>query len=330
MLADDSLLALQWDNCSFAAVTNILKNFQVVSNLAINESKSLIVPIGHNPRDRTPLDQTAGFPILQGALFEHLGVWFSTTRVKGRIEHMIPQWDSELNKIKAAIELRDNRHHTLLDRVLTVKSLLVSKLVYKFKSMDSPPTKWLNNLQSILIKYIWSRGPHHMTASKTFLPIEQGGLNMINVHWQEKSLKLAWFQKAQDNPELYWVQYLHSCLTIDFKTFIVSNIARKHLHLIVKPFTPPFWRKLLELWCDLHFTAEKGHVGLMPVAYNSALTDKPKPRVFCKSIIKALSQEGIHTIQDLIEAIDNLSAKCKHLFCRLNHGTHAISLVNSS
>ena len=226
MLADDSLLALQWDNRSFAAVTNILKNFQVVSNLAINESKSLIVPIGHNPWDRTPLDQTAGFPILQGALFEHLGVWFSTTRVKGRIEHMIPQWDSELNKIKAAIELRDNRHHTLLDRVLTVKSLLVSKLVYKFKSMDSPPTKWLNNLQSILIKYIWSRGPHHMTASKTFLPIEQGGLNMINVHWQEKSLKLAWFQKAQDNPELYWVQYLHSCLTIDFKTFIVSNIAR--------------------------------------------------------------------------------------------------------
>ena len=187
MLADDSLLALQWDNHSFAVVKKILKDFQIISNLAINESKSLIVPIGHNPQDRAPLEQTAGFPILQETVFEHLGVWFAIAKGGTRKKFMIPQWDSELNKIKAVIQSRDNRHHTILDRILTVKSLLVSKLVYKFKSMDSPPpTRWMKKLQGIMNNYIWAGGFHHMKASKTYLPIEQGGLNMINVQWQEK------------------------------------------------------------------------------------------------------------------------------------------------
>ena len=69
----------------------------------------------------------------------------------------------------------------------------------------------------------------------------------------------------------------------------------------------------------------------MPIAYNSTLADKPKPHVFRKPVIAALTEAGIHTIHDFIEEYDSLPARTKRAtFADSIMNTHAISMANPS
>ena len=80
LLADDGLLALKWMQNTMIELLKILQEFYTLSNLPINLSKSVLVPIGPNLDNRLDLTGSEFFlkvDIISGPKafnYQYLGV----------------------------------------------------------------------------------------------------------------------------------------------------------------------------------------------------------------------------------------------------------------
>ena len=53
-------------------------------------------------------------------------------------------------------------------------------------------TNFLQNIEKMLINFLWS-GKKHMIARATVIqPVELGGINMISINEMMKSIKIVW------------------------------------------------------------------------------------------------------------------------------------------
>ena len=83
---------------------------------------------------------------------------------------------------------------------------------------------------------------------------------MLNVYWQECSLKFVWPRRAMqcpDNPSL-WQDYIVNAFAVPFHLFLQLNITSSKVKAFVKKGSlPPFWRSLLCLWFKTRFISPK-------------------------------------------------------------------------
>ena len=98
---------------------------------------------------------------------------------------------------------RNHHSHTILGRILNVKSLMVSKFTYKQKAIPLALLAWYKKVQTFLDNYIWSFGYHYMSSSRCYLPIEQGGLGMVHLLSQDKALKISWIKIALTSQDTF-------------------------------------------------------------------------------------------------------------------------------
>ena len=64
--------------------------------------------------------------------------------------------------------------------------------------------------------YVWENGRHRLRKSLLFQPIYEGGLGMVNIQIQNKSLKFMWFNRMlSDTANLhFWTLHLTHCFVI--------------------------------------------------------------------------------------------------------------------
>ena len=304
LLADDGLLVLCWAQQSFDAVVEILQEFGEISNLQVNKHKSVIVKIGSHRLSRVELQGTEHFKRSNDGSFQYLGIdW----RVDGKTHRAMSNFITEREQIMSIAHARNDANHSLLGRILNVKSLMTSKLIYKFKGIPSPTKTWLHELQSQLNNYIWSNAYHHIRAEQTYLPINKGGLGMLSIILQEKSYKLGWLDVALHNDRMFWCNQLKSCLSIPLRELYCSNIRPGHLKYVCSPQLPVFWNCVLKYWCESHYVTTGSNVALMPLAYNSALASTRRPLLFKEYRINRFHTLGVYTVKDFIEMYDTWS-----------------------
>ena len=307
LLADDGILVLKWAKSTLDIVKEVLDEFHSISNLKVNPFKSSIIPIGPSPLDRSQLENEATFPLNRTGKFTYLGIDVPTskaTKIKDRL------FEVQVSKIKEIAVRRSSPIHTLLGRVLNVKSLLVSCLTYKFSCAPSPSQQWFKKLQAYLNKYVWSNCPK-IAAALAYQPISSGGIDMINVALYEKAIKLSWLFKAVQNPQAWYSLHLQHCLPVSLNQFLTLNLRKSHLKRFLLHQPSPFWKCVLEHYCDVHFTKTGGHLGLMPIAYNSVLAAPTQTTLFRPTAIASLEEIGIYSVSDLVEIYDSLSYKTK-------------------
>ena len=202
---------------------------------------------------------------------------------------------------------------------------MVSRLIYKFTCAPSPPPSWFKKVQAYINNYIWSNGVHHMTAALIYQPINLGGLGMINLILFDRAIKIYWLFKAVSNSKAGYSLYLQSCLSIPLAEFLSCNIRSIHLKKVLTKKLIPFWDNALQYYCDLHFTQTKGHLGLMPVGYNSALYSRTAIHtVFKPDIVQLYNELGIRTVSDFVDKFDSLTYKDKRRL-GANHVFKAVS-----
>ena len=104
---------------------------------------------------------------------------------------------------------------------------------------------------------------------------------MLNVCWQECSLKFVWLRRAiqrPDNPSL-WQDYIVNAFVIPFHLFLQPNLNGRKIKTFVKkgPLSP-LWRSVLLLWFKNRFISPKNlqpnvsELLQRPVCYNSCMT----------------------------------------------------------
>ena len=66
----------------------------------------------------------------------------------------------------------------------------------------------MNKIEKLCINFIWKDKRHEVNKQTLCLPIEQGGLNMVNLKDFDNSLKITWVRKLYSN-EPDWAEFAH-------------------------------------------------------------------------------------------------------------------------
>ena len=116
--------------------------------------------------------------------------------------------------------------YSTIGRILLLKSLVASRLVYKFLYLPSPSPEVLQSINRIYSDFVWGGGRHRMNQIHAQQPLDKGGLNMLNVEFQNKSLKYKWINVLLQEPDTksFWILYLEGALLISIKDFLWCNI----------------------------------------------------------------------------------------------------------
>ena len=99
-------------------------------------------------------------------------------------------FDERLVKLKKTLNFWCGRHLTILGRIVVIKALALSKLVYNCSVLEAP-VDFAKKVNSIILPFIWNFKPDKIKRNSLIGPISKGGLNMVNFVDVEKSLKAA-------------------------------------------------------------------------------------------------------------------------------------------
>ena len=121
--------------------------------------------------------------------FTLLGIEFSTN-LSEILEY---NCEKALEKIKQRVGLWGCRYLTPLGKITIIETNLISQSVHLLSTLPKSES-FLNKLNSILYKFLWSGKPDKVTRSTSVLRYNQGGLKMVDIYKFDKALKVNWIK----------------------------------------------------------------------------------------------------------------------------------------
>ena len=141
---------------------------------------------------------------------------------------------------------------SLIGRILLLKNLVASRFVYKFQLLPSPSKGVLQHMNKMYHEYVWEGCHHRLSKNVLQQPIQRGGLNMLNVEFQNLSLKWKWLNILLNPPSIkpFWIVHIEDCILIDVHDFLRCNIPVNSIHKLVRNYQvfPQFWKGIFQEW----------------------------------------------------------------------------------
>ena len=254
LVADDTVLIVKASEDSLAMTGRILLDFENQSGLRINYDKSIVCSLGPNQKNYSMYLPRRFLWLQPEESFSYLGLKLQRNTHNEFIEG--GNWRfTEYHLMESVNKLRYS-NHSLLGRILLIKSMLASKFVYKFSLLPPPPAETLKSLNSFYYKFLWKGGVHKIDQHTMEMSIDNGGFNMLNVYLQDKSLKFIWLQRILTQPPTcFWQIQVLNCFTVPLAHLLQFNITHHKLSYFLKPSCniPPFWSLLLKMWFSLRY-----------------------------------------------------------------------------
>nr|KYP61675.1 Transposon TX1 uncharacterized [Cajanus cajan] len=205
--ADDTLLLTQGDWRSLETIKAILQNFELVSGLKVNFSKSNL--IGMNMPDQW-LEQGANLlNCRRGAFpFKYLGLPVGDHPARGAM------WQVIVEVVQRRLALWENKYISLAGRVILLKSVLSALPTY-FLSFYKAPTGILSRIESIFKSFLWGgkkdhRKIHWLSWERVCRSKEEGGLGLCDLCKFNLALLGKWKWRMLTEPDSQWVRVLNS------------------------------------------------------------------------------------------------------------------------
>jgi len=287
--ADDTTLYLK-DVNSLRRVTEILNSFQLYSGLKVNYDKSELLPLGlyiNSPPDIMDINLNyTRDPV------RLLGVTFSSN-LKDIFQL---NYAPKLTKLKEIIRIWSLRDLSPIGKITIIKSLGISQLVFLFSVLPKPPDNFINELNSVIYKFIWSGKPDKISRSSLIGDYEKGGLKMVHVPSIIKGLKIAWIKRLMDsNNKGNW-----KCLYNYHMQHVGGNLFwecnSKQNENSIKCIKNDFIAEVIKAWCTVVYEETPCYFGDHIIWNNSAI------RIDNKTVYKKIWYEkGIKYISDLLE-----------------------------
>ena len=176
-----------------------LKRFGDISGLKLNADKTNNIWLGSilNSEIRwlPHLNMTWNPP-----KFKILGLWF-TNNFEG-MEQM-NTFDKYL-EAKTLFNLWARRSNTPIGRVVVLKSLILSKLIYLWIMLPNPPDEYLDSLQKKCFQFVWDGKIDKIKRTNSKHHTREGGIGIPDIKAYVQALKLTWMKKLLDNNPSKW------------------------------------------------------------------------------------------------------------------------------
>jgi len=185
--ADDTTLTLA-DEPSISAALNIVDEFGKLSGLTLNREKCEGVWLG-NKRNVYAVFENITFtdePV------KTMGIYFghNTETLYER------NWGKKLKTLEKLLSSWKSRKLTMFGRVVIIKSLVVSKLLYSFNILEINK-EVIKKVESMIYAFLW--GKKERIKRKTLIgSYEDGGICMPDIELIAMSVKAKWLTRLYE------------------------------------------------------------------------------------------------------------------------------------
>ena len=307
--ADDTTLILDGSEQSVKEAVKLLESFGDASGLRLNSSKTEALWIGSKANCDLKLCPEKDFKWPKKKV-KALGVWLSTDP-----DITISQnYKDKLERIKATLGCWKFRRLSLLGKVLILKSLITSQLVYILSPLQSSPEA-IKEINSIFYNFLWNGKGDKIKRNVMINDYSQGGLKMIDILSFNKSLKATWIKKYLDTENGgSWKLFFDAELQrYGGKLAILGNLNSKDMHSVIKV-SDPFVKESLEIWSEISFeetvTSYK-HLCSAPLWHNSLIRIGNKPVFYQDWFLKGISKVN-HLMDDSLNFLSHISFQNKY------------------
>ena len=121
--------------------------------------------------------------------FRCLGIYLGYNRQLNDIRN----WCEKLDDIEIILKKWQNPYLSLFGRVQILKTFALSKLILPASTICIPKDI-IKKVDKIFYKFLW-RSTEKVKRNKVIQPVEQGGLNMINIQAFFNSLVANWINR---------------------------------------------------------------------------------------------------------------------------------------
>ena len=138
---------------------------------------------------------------------------------------------------------------TMMGRVLIVKTLGLSKLLYN-ASVLTVPAYAIKEVNRECYKFIWNYKLEKIKRKTLIGDYEEGGLNVLDFEMQVHALKVKWINRLLTEPDHAWAHVAMSSLEniCSDVTLIFSSNVRHSKFLPGCQHVPSFYIQMLNYW----------------------------------------------------------------------------------
>ena len=247
--ADDTSLAVICNDKNIKKCFTALKCFEQVSGLKVNESKTEALPLGCAQK-------------IEGL---KIGWVETTTKILGvkigrKKEIIIKEnFDGILDRLKTKLNLWRQRNLSWLAKILLIKTIGISQLVYLLTNLPSPDKTFMKAVENVLFDFFWKGGQDRIKRDTLYGPLEEGGLDFPKITCYNFGLKLQWLKRLikDQGP---WKHYIVSRPPFEgnediFHLFLEANQKWADFSYWYRPNMNNFFTEVFQKWCQYNFTA---------------------------------------------------------------------------
>ena len=245
--ADDTTLILDGAEKSFTVALHDLELFSTISDLKLNKKKTEALWIGSYSGREDQLCPEKNLKWVKDKV-RSVGVWISTNPTISINEN----YRAKLEKIRSCLNCWEYRRLTLLGKVVVLKSLIASQLVYMLSPLLTNQ-QVLGEINNIFYKF-WDGKRDKIKRSIMISDYENGGLKMLDLDSFNKVLKLSWVRKyLNDDNNGKWKLLFDSQLE-DFGggEFFRGKLDRKDVSKYINV-PDPFITEIVQIWTEMSF-----------------------------------------------------------------------------
>ena len=264
--ADDTTLILDGSQQSLQNALNILEIFGTYSGLKVNTDKTKIIWIGKKKHSNDKLiSQRFDWNTTE---FNMLGLKFSVDLQK------MPEinFRSKLVEIKDSINHWSKRKLTPMGKVTVIKTFLMAKLNHLFLSLPHPDINFINELNNIFYKFIWSNKTPKINRKTLTLDYHLGGIKMVQLEHFIMALKITWVRRLIKKNAPWVKLFRHQIISdINKLLYVGSQLGLE----INKKITNNFWIDVFKAWdtlCNEQTTHSYEELLSAPLWYNTKLS----------------------------------------------------------
>ena len=287
-LADDTTIFLKNENAVINCLKTI-KEFGKFSGLKLNLDKTegLWLGQGENRNDNL------GGLNWKNTCIKALGVHFGYN--KHQIEEL--NWKNKIDKIKKILNRWKYRDLTFHGRILIIKTLALSQVVYLVSSLCVP--SWvINELNKEFFSFVWKYKRDKICRKVLINDIDNGGMGMIDFKAFCLATKAVWAARLHNSENETWKiiprKYMEEC---SINTLLSMNMEKKN-HIPLK--LPPFYHEVISGWisCGGGLKAPQGQTEIRKqmIWGNKYIQSKGKTLFY-----KMWHKNNINFIDDLLD-----------------------------
>ena len=324
--ADDTTFLLEGDRESLEQLFKHLEYFGEISGLKLNTDKTNNVWLGKmiNSEIRwlTHLDMNWNPP-----KFKILGLWFTHN-----LEEMekINTYDKYL-ETKVLFNCWAKRSTTPIGKVVVLKSLVLSKLIYLWIMLPNPPDDLIETLQKKCFEFVWGGKRDKIKRSTTIYHTKLGGMNIPDIKVYIQALKLTWIKRIFNENSGKWKFLLQKRFPeiTTLQKYGADLLERKHIN--------PFWNDVFKAYKNInrkYVPKTPEELLAEPLFFNGNFKIGKKTFVFQEWVASNVTTVGALVNRDgklksLDEFIREYKFNPKPLECGIRGDLHVVLLIKS-